>query len=164
MTDSSPCKHTNIFKVGTSVITSGHYAYHHFNSSHLELVGKRPLKNADSNVHAHSAHINLVIGALLMVPFHYVKNNLLMLSLASPPLSRCVCVFFFFLSLRSHWQLYHLMRSDFIKEGGPSQPSPGLLTQTLQLATADGSRLELLGTEREKEKRKEEVMLMKLEC
>ncbi len=52
------------------------------------------------------------------------------------------------------------MRSDFIKEG-PSQPSPGLLTQTLQLAAVDGSRLELLGTERKREEEnKGEVILM----
>lgn len=51
--------------------------------------------------------------ALLMAAFHYVQNNLLMLSLASPPFF-CPAVFFL---RRSHWQLYHLMRSDFIKEG-----------------------------------------------
>lgn len=55
----------------------------------------------------------------------------------------------FFLRARN-WRLYLLMRSDFIKEG-PSQPSPGLLTQTLQLAAVEGSRLELLGRERRRE-------------
>lgn len=119
---------------------------HHQNSdsSHVELTTKRPLKKAALNARAHSAHINLVIGALLMAPFHYAKNNLLILSLASPLLSRRV------FPLRSHWQLYLLMRSDFIKEA-PSQPSPGLLTQMLQLAAVDGSRLELFGAEGRRE-------------
>lgn len=124
-----------------AVFTSTHHE--NFNCPHLEPTSKQPLKNADLNRHAHSVHINLVIGALLMTAFHYVENNLLMLSLASPPLSLHV------FHLHSHWQLYLLMRSDFIKEG-PSQPSPGLLAQTLQLAAADGSRLELLATEGEK--------------
>lgn len=103
------------------------------NSSRPEPARKRPLKNAASDVPAHSVHINPALGAL----FHYVENNLLMLSLASPSLSQLV-FFCFFPPLRSHWQLYLLMRSDFIKEDPSSQPYAGLLTRTLQL---DGRRM-----------------------
>lgn len=69
------------------------------------------LQDADLYKHAHSAHINLVICMVLMAAFHYVWNILPMLSLASPPLSWHV------FPLCSHWVLYLLMRSDFIKEG-----------------------------------------------
>ena len=57
----------------------------------------------------------------------------------------------------SRWQLYLLMRSDFIKDS-PSEPSPGLLTQMLQWAVAHGSSM--FGTEtRAKEELREEEKL-----
>lgn len=78
-----------------------------------------------------------------MAAFHYVQKNLLLLSLASPPLSQHV-----FFSLRLHW-LYLLMRSDFIKES-LSQPSPGLFNANASISSSGGGRLELLGKAKKK--------------
>lgn len=73
---------------------------------------KRPIRNVDPSVCAHSVHINPAV-----VP------------LCSEQPADAPTGFFSFVPLLSHWLLYLLMRSDFIKE----QPrrSPRLSTRTL---------------------------------
>lgn len=99
-----------------------------------------------------------------MAAFHYVQNNLLMLSLASPPFF-CPAVFFL---RRSHWQLYHLMRSDFIKEG-PLTTFPRSFNANASISRTGWQQIGAVAyrKKKERERRKkdgEEPILMKLKC